>query len=289
MEWTLRCGGIEAAVESLGAQLLHLRYGSREYLWQGDPRYWQRRAPLLFPFIGRLPGGRYFYNGQYYPMCIHGFLSHQTFTAVRQGPEELCLTYFPDEQVRTVYPFYFRFTASYRLLAAGLRVTLCVENLDDVPLHFALGSHPGFRVPLENGLLFEDYCLAFSPSAAPQRVLFDSELLATRGRAPLPLTDGRLPLHHGLFAQDAIVLEHSGSQVRLFSPRGRHGLQLQYSGFPYLGLWQRPHTDAPYLCIEPWSALPGYAESPLAPAARPDFFHLPPGQLLRRGWTVTLF
>ena len=25
---------------------------------------------------------------------------------------------------------------------------------------------------------------------------------------------------------------------------------------PFLGLWHAPHTDAPYVCIEPWENLP---------------------------------
>ena len=29
-------------------------------------------------------------------------------------------------------------------------------------MYFGLGGHPGFNVPLEAGLSFEDYCLEFS-------------------------------------------------------------------------------------------------------------------------------
>ena len=25
-----------------------------------------------------------------------------------------------------------------------------------------------------------------------------------------------------------------------------------------LGIWHKPQTDAPYICIEPWSTLPSY-------------------------------
>ena len=31
---------------------------------------------------------------------------------------------------------------------------------------------------------------------------------------------------------------------------------METKGLPYLGIWHMPHTDAPYVCIEPWSSLP---------------------------------
>ena len=74
-------------------------------------------------------------------------------------------------------------------------------------MYFGLGGHPGFNVPLEAGLSFEDYCLEFSEKANPSRVLFTDDCYRTGENVDYPLEDGvRIPLHHDLFDRDAIVL-----------------------------------------------------------------------------------
>ena len=39
-------------ISSHGAELQSIRNAEgREYLWQGDEKYWPRRSPLLFPIV----------------------------------------------------------------------------------------------------------------------------------------------------------------------------------------------------------------------------------------------
>ena len=46
---------LRLTVDTLGAQMMELFGPSgRQYLWQGDPAYWNDRSPVLFPCIGRL-------------------------------------------------------------------------------------------------------------------------------------------------------------------------------------------------------------------------------------------
>ena len=39
-----------------------------ERLWTADPAVWNRHAPILFPFVGKLTGGKYRIGGREYPM-----------------------------------------------------------------------------------------------------------------------------------------------------------------------------------------------------------------------------
>ena len=40
-------------ISSLGAELQSIKDANgNEYLWDGDPKYWARRSPLLFPIVG---------------------------------------------------------------------------------------------------------------------------------------------------------------------------------------------------------------------------------------------
>ena len=55
MIYTIQNEFLTVRVEDLGAQLSSIQTpDGTEYLWQGDPDIWARRAPILFPFIARL-------------------------------------------------------------------------------------------------------------------------------------------------------------------------------------------------------------------------------------------
>ena len=44
---TITDGDLSATIDAQGAQLMSVKLGDGEYLWQGDERYWARRAPVL--------------------------------------------------------------------------------------------------------------------------------------------------------------------------------------------------------------------------------------------------
>ena len=45
-----------------GAELQSIRKNNKEYLWQGDARFWGRRSPVLFPNVGRVWNDKYRYQ-----------------------------------------------------------------------------------------------------------------------------------------------------------------------------------------------------------------------------------
>ena len=154
------------------------------------------------------------------------------------------------------YPFPFRFTVAYRLAGNTLTQEYTVENTGEETMWFGLGAHPGFRVPLEEGLDFTDYCLEFVPDVSPVRVGFTPQCFLSGEDTPYPLEHGRLPLRHDLFDQDAIVLRDCGSQVTLRSAKGKRAVKAEFAGIPFLGIWHQPKMAAPYVCIEPWCSCP---------------------------------
>ena len=65
-------GALRALVSETGAELCALDGADgTEYLWRGDPALWARHAPVLFPHVGRLPGGRYTWRGETYSLPLH--------------------------------------------------------------------------------------------------------------------------------------------------------------------------------------------------------------------------
>ena len=77
---TITNGILTAQISETGAQLSRLATASTEYLWDGNPDIWPKHAPVLFPFVGRLPNQEYQFQGKTYgPMPIHGFVPTSRF------------------------------------------------------------------------------------------------------------------------------------------------------------------------------------------------------------------
>ena len=165
-----------------------------------------------------------------------------------------------------------------------------IQNTGKEPLPFAFGAHPGFRVPLDDKPDFTDYKITFSPSANPAKLLFSETCFQTGREEPFALQPGKvLPLRHDLFDNDAIFLKNAGEEVTLTSSNGKMGVRVCYPGFPYLGLWHSPKTDAPYICIEPWTGLPSFDGIVDDLATKSDLFRLPAGEKQTLSYRIELF
>lgn len=56
-------------ISAHGAELQSIKNADgKEFLWQGDPAYWNRRSPLLFPVVCGLWKDTYRLNGLEYKM-----------------------------------------------------------------------------------------------------------------------------------------------------------------------------------------------------------------------------
>lgn len=66
MSIILKSNQLTVVVSTKGAELQSIQKTDTgaEYLWQGDPTYWNRKAPVLFPIVGRLKDNQYTYKGQ---------------------------------------------------------------------------------------------------------------------------------------------------------------------------------------------------------------------------------
>lgn len=70
---TISNSRLSVSVSDYGAELQSVKLDGVERLWQGDPVVWDGRAPVLFPFVGRIKNGEYTYNGVTYPApTAHG-------------------------------------------------------------------------------------------------------------------------------------------------------------------------------------------------------------------------
>jgi galactose mutarotase-like enzyme len=66
---------MRASFAAKGAELQHVIgiHSRTEFLWDGNPDFWGKHSPVLFPIVGNLKGNSYEYNGQTYELPRHGF------------------------------------------------------------------------------------------------------------------------------------------------------------------------------------------------------------------------
>ena len=282
-------GLLRAAVSPRGAELLSLSDGGTEYIWKSDARYWAYSAPILFPYVGRLAQGRCTFDGREYRLSLHGFASQSEFAVEEQSAASVALTLEDSEQTRACFPFRFLLRVRHTLEGRTLSTALEVENRGSGRMYFGLGGHPAIRLPLADGLRFEDYRVVFGAPCAPRRIVLGEDLLLSGQTEPFPLEHGRiLPLRRDLFDIDAVVLTGMADSLTLCAPDDPHAVTVSYPGVPYVGLWQTARSDAPFLCVEPWYSLPARSGVIEDLAAQPSLLSLAPGETGTYGWALTV-
>ena len=291
MLYTIRNDAVSVTIESLGAELRSITSADgTDYLWYGDETYWRGRAPVLFPYVGRNKDGKYTLNGRTYSMGIHGFARHKDFSVKSQQEDRISLVLQEDEDTLTQYPFPFVFVVTYALEKNTIQITFSVENTGGETMFFGIGGHPGFRLPLEPGLRFEDYRLDFSKPCHPSRVELSDDF-AIAGRESLyPLEEDRfLSLRHDLFDHDAVILRHMDRTATLRSPKGTYGVTVSVPQMQYLALWHAMQKEAPFVCLEPWVSLPARHGVTEELSQQADLIHLPAGEIYENHWGITVF
>ncbi|MBQ2769106.1 MAG: aldose 1-epimerase family protein [Clostridia bacterium] len=268
---------LKIEVDTAGAQLMSVfsKKTDTEYLWQGDPAYWTGRAYNLFPFIGRMSGFEYTYEGKTYPSRAHGLARYFDFVLEEKTENSLTFLLRDNEETKKEYPFSFEFRVIFLLEGAVLTTRYTVVNTDERELICAFGGHPGINVPFGKGE-FEDYYLDFGKATPLSRQLLDEEnrFMANKS-VPYPLVDGtKLPLKHDLFEHDAIILENTSHYVALRSNKEDRYVAMRFDEYPFIGFWH-VNKPAPYVCLEPWSALPGVTKTLTELESKPYMTHVP--------------
>jgi len=288
MLYTIQNDLLRVAVSDAGAELMSIKTADgTEYLWQGDAAYWGDRAPNIFPYVARLTREQYTYRGKTYRLPIHGFAPTAPFAVTAAGADSITFTLESTPAYFEMYPFLFRFSIRYYLEGQTLHAELTVENRDEKTMYFGLGGHPGINVPLEKGLRFEDYYLEF-PDAPLRRVEFTPACFITGKEDPFPLENHRYPLHHTMFNDDAIVLKGVAGWTRLATDKGSRAVTLIAPDLPVYGFWHMPRTDAPYICLEPWSSLPSRQDVVEDLETQLDLIALGAGNTYRTTWSLQI-
>jgi len=274
-------------VSDLGAEMLSIVKDGKEYLWNADPKYWPEHSPLLFPYVGRFTDGKYLLNGTEYEMGIHGFARHLTYTLVEKSDGILVFELCDNDDTYKMYPYHFTLQVCYELTGQTIGITYKVRNLSNERMYFGIGGHPGFALPFDEGLEFADYYLEFEGKSFPTRVGHTETCFLSGIDESFPLEkDSILKLSHTMFDDDAIVLKNMADKVTLKSDKGKRQVTVSYPDLPYLGLWHAPKTEAPYICIEPWTSLPSRQDVVEEFRYKYDLIRVEEGEEYTNSWCI---
>ena len=223
-----------------------------ERLWSADPAVWNRHAPILFPFVGKVVDGQYRLKGRVYPMKTqHGFARDLDFVTLEESGSSLCQLLCSTAETREIYPFDFRLLVRHRLDGENprlLHIEWEVTNTGEACMYYAIGGHPGFLPP--EGVRKEDCFLGFPGkehlryiSANPAGFALPDTIHA------LAPADGAVPYGESL-PETWIFEDRQVDEVQLLRPNRSPWVSLRCGDFPILAVWAK--ADGPFVCLEPW-------------------------------------
>ncbi len=254
---------ITIEVAAHGAELVSLRKEGCEYLWSGDPAYWNRHAPILFPAVGKPYNNELHVDGKAYPMKQHGYARDSEFECVNAGMCEcgsvgtMRLIQSSNDAIRQ-YHYRLGLEVCYRLSGSAVEVIWTVENLDERDAYFQIGAHPGFLLPDYHAeAATHGFIRYYDREGNPVGPVMVSAL-DDGNRVPRPIVNiaDCMPITADTFAHDALMFE--GGQVIkavLCDKEGREVLGVDCPQAEAYGIWAPHKEGCPFVCLEPWCGI----------------------------------
>jgi galactose mutarotase-like enzyme len=279
---------LKATFVAKGAELQSLKSkrNNKEYMWDGNPQFWSKHSPILFPIVGALKNNAYHYKGQTYELSRHGFARDQEFVVVQVSDKELTFTLEHSADSLKVYPFKFTLVLRYILEAEGLSCRYEVYNPGSDVLLFSVGGHPAFATPVDDDNTYADYTLTFNGDSKLTYYKIENNLISDE-KASIPLSNNTLHLSHELFYNDALVFKTLKSdRITLRNQKAGARLEFHFQGFSYFGIWSS--KDANFVCLEPWCGIADGVNHNQQLEDKAGIERLPAGESWSRMWSVKI-
>lgn len=282
---TLENDKLKVTISSFGAEMQSLfgKADATEYLWQGNPKFWGRRAPHLFPIIGGLKDGRFVYDSQPYEMGNHGFARDSEFTVESLSATKAVFTLCERKEN---YPFDYLLRITYTLKRNRLKITYTVKNKGKRKLYFSVGGHPAFACPINPTLKYSDYFIEFEKEENPKQPLIQNDLVD--GYRILPIQNRRISLLNSLFTQDALIVERPNSKkFWLRTSKDGRQIEMKIKNFDFMAFWSKPTDGADFICFEPWCGIDDKADGPRPFESKWKIHCLKSGKTFRCAYSIT--
>ena len=288
---TLKNEMLTIQVSEHGAELQSIRKDDYEYLWQGNPEYWGRRSPVLFPIVGSVWEKCFRVDGKVYEMGQHGFARDMDFELVSAADTEVWYRLESSEKTLAAYPWPFVLEIGYRLEGSSVEVLWKVTNPGETEMYFQIGAHPAFNYPGYDPDAVDRGVVAFDRNDNLQRSGFKGKgCVDPQARFPIPLSDdGMLRLKRDTFDDiDTLMLENDQVHKVVFLKNDSSPYLTVTFDAPVVAIWSPPKRNAPFFCIEPWYGRCDRADFTGEFKDRDWVNALAPGATFAASYTITL-
>ena len=243
MRFHLENDYLAISVDTHGAELSSIinKKENKEMLWQGDPEYWGRKSPVLFPVVGKYKKGKTTYEGKEYSLGQHGFARDMEFVIAEKTSNKLTFILESNNKTHEVYPFNFRLTCTFQLVDNKIIVGWEVQNTDNKKIYFSIGAHPAFYCEKSKTILtMNSENLKYS--------LVNADGLYTPKKHDV---ESEFVLHDSIFDNDALIIENSNVTEVSLVDNDKEYITVKFDA-PLFGIWSPTKKNAPFVCIEPW-------------------------------------
>lgn len=253
MNTTISNSKISASINHSGAELFSLKNNqNKEFIWEGNPDFWGKHSPVLFPIVGTLKNNTYTIDGIEYQLPRHGFARDMDFQLIEKTENSAVFSLKYTGETLKKYPFQFELQLIYTLQESTLDIEYKVINGGKTKMPFSIGAHPAIALPDA----FENYSLDFEKNEVLEYNLLENDLVSNKTKT-LEKTDNLVPLNYKLFENDALIFKTLQSNSLTILEDSKPYIKVAFDDFPSLGIWTK--ENAPFICIEPWL---GYSDTP---------------------------
>ena len=238
-----------------GAELQSIKKDGKEYLWQGDAKFWGRRSPVLFPIVGRVWNNKYRHAGNTYEIGQHGFARDMDLKLTYK--EDKGAVYWLESTPDTLgkFPFPFRLLVGYLLEENKITVKWRVENLGAMDMYFQIGAHPAFYFPEFDAATKDRGFFVFDRKSDLEYIMPTEKGCVSPERHVLKLNkEGLMPIDIHTFDCDTYIFDNKQlKKITLLDKKKKPHISLEFNS-PLVALWSptKTHPDCPFVCIEPW-------------------------------------
>lgn len=244
---------LTAILNSKGAELVSLKKAAtnREYIWEGNPEFWGKHSPILFPIVGTLKNNRYQYKNQTYTLSRHGFARDFEFELVSQTESKVVFSLQSSAETKLIYPFDFELQIHYTLAENELIIAYKILNKTNNSMPFSIGAHPAFALSES----FDNYHLEFEFQEVLESYSLENDLLSEKTTL-IPMQGNQVSLNYALFENDALIFKALQSKKITILENGKPLLDFHFKDFKNFGIWTK--VNASFICLEPWL---GYSDT----------------------------
>lgn len=281
---------IQIEISSVGAEPLEIwdKKENRNVLWNGNPKYWKRHSPILFPNVGKYYKNEFRYKGVTYSEGQHGFARDRVFECVSHTNVKSVHRLVSDDATREIYPFDFELTVTHTLVDNEIHIGWEVKNTGNGPMYFTIGGHPAFAL-LREAKDKSDYVVEIPGKDRLIYHLIDPETGNPHHDVmyQLKLKNHQIALSDKLFEKDALIFDNGQiEEAVLKTKEGKTLVTLKAKGFPNFGIWSVP--GAPFVCLEPWIGRTDDTGFDGDISEKPGITCVQPGNVFNAGYIIAL-